>query len=34
MRLSDWPQVFGLARLTVALIDRLTYRAQNFEFRG
>ena len=31
---SDWPQVFGDARLTAALIDRLTYRAHIFEFRG
>jgi len=31
---SDWPQVFGDARLTAALIDRLTYHAHIFEFRG
>jgi DNA replication protein DnaC len=31
---SDWPQVFGDARLTAALIDRLTYQAHIFEFRG
>ncbi len=31
---SDWPQVFGDARLTAALIDRLTYHAHVFEFRG
>lgn len=31
---SDWPQVFGEARLTAALIDRLTYHAHIFEFRG
>lgn len=31
---SDWPQVFGDKRLTAALIDRLTYNAHLFEFRG
>ena len=31
---SDWPQVFGDAKLTAALIDRLTYQAHIFEFRG
>jgi DNA replication protein DnaC len=31
---SDWPQVFGDARLTAALIDRLTFHAHIFEFRG
>ena len=31
---SDWPQVFGDARLTAPLIDRLTYHAHIFEFRG
>jgi DNA replication protein DnaC len=31
---SDWPQVFGDERLTAALIDRLTYHAHIFEFRG
>lgn len=31
---SDWPQVFGDERLTAALIDRLTYHAHVFEFRG
>ena len=31
---SDWPQVFGDERLTAALIDRLTYHAHLFEFRG
>jgi DNA replication protein DnaC len=31
---SDWPQVFGDARLTAALIDRVTYHAHIFEFRG
>jgi len=31
---SDWPQVFGDKRLTAALIDRLTYHAHLFEFRG
>ncbi len=31
---SDWPQIFGDARLTAALIDRLTYHAHIFEFLG
>ena len=31
---SDWPHIFGDARLTAALIDRLTYHAHLFEFRG
>lgn len=31
---SDWPQVFGDARLTAALIDRLAFHAHIFEFRG
>jgi DNA replication protein DnaC len=31
---SDWTSVFGEERLTGALLDRLTYRAHIFEFRG
>ena len=31
---SDWTQVLGDERLTVALLDRLTFRAHIFEFRG
>jgi DNA replication protein DnaC len=31
---SDWVTVFGDERLTGALLDRLTYRAHIFEFRG
>jgi DNA replication protein DnaC len=31
---SDWPQAFGDARLTAALIDGLTYHTHIFEFRG
>jgi len=31
---ADWTQVFGDERLTGALLDRLTYRAHIFEFRG
>lgn len=31
---SDWTSVFGDERLVGALLDRLTYRAHIFEFRG
>jgi len=31
---ADWTQVFGDERLTAALLDRLTFRAHIFEFRG
>lgn len=31
---ADWTQVFGDDRLTGALLDRLTFRAHIFEFRG
>jgi len=31
---ADWTQIFGEERLTGALLDRLTFRAQIFEFRG
>jgi DNA replication protein DnaC len=31
---SDWTGVFGNERLVGALLDRLTYRAHIFEFRG
>jgi DNA replication protein DnaC len=31
---ADWTQVFGDERLTGALLDRLTFRAHIFEFRG
>ena len=31
---SDWTQVFGDERLTAALLDRLTFKAHIFEFRG
>jgi len=31
---SEWPQIFGDTRITAALIDRLTYHAHIFEFRG
>jgi DNA replication protein DnaC len=31
---SDWTQVFGDERLTGALLDRLTFNAHIFEFRG
>ena len=31
---SDWTNVFGDERLVGALLDRLTYRAHIFEFRG
>jgi DNA replication protein DnaC len=31
---ADWTQIFGDERLTGALLDRLTFRAHIFEFRG
>lgn len=31
---ADWTQIFGEERLTGALLDRLTFRAHIFEFRG
>jgi len=34
LNFSDWTQVFGDERLTVALLDRLTHRAHILEFTG
>ena len=34
LHFSDWTQVFGGERLTAALLDRLTFKAHIFEFRG
>jgi DNA replication protein DnaC len=34
LRFADWTQVFGEARLTAALLDRLTHRAHILEFVG
>lgn len=34
LNFSDWTQVFGDERLTVALLDRLTHKAHIIEFRG
>lgn len=31
---SDWTQVFGDERLTVALLDRLTHKAHILDFVG
>jgi DNA replication protein DnaC len=33
-RLADWTQVFGDARLTAAVLDRLTYRTHLLDFVG
>jgi len=34
LKFADWPQVFGDERLTAALLDRLTHRANILEFTG
>ena len=34
LKFSDWTQVFGDERLTLALLDRLTHRAHIIEFVG
>ena len=34
LRFADWTQVFGDERLTAALLDRVTHRAQILEFVG
>ena len=34
LRFADWTQVFGDERLTAALLDRLTHRAEILEFLG
>jgi len=34
LRFADWTQVFGNERLTAALLDRLTHRANILEFVG
>jgi DNA replication protein DnaC len=34
LRFADWTQVFGDERLTAALLDRLTHRANILEFVG
>jgi DNA replication protein DnaC len=34
LRFADWTQIFGDERLTAALLDRLTHKAQILEFSG
>ena len=34
LKFTDWPQIFGDERLTLALLDRLTHRAHIIEFVG
>jgi len=34
LKFADWPQIFGDERLTLALLDRLTHRANILEFLG
>ncbi len=34
LKFADWTQVFGDERLTLALLDRLTHRANIIEFLG
>lgn len=34
LKFTDWPQIFGDERLTLALLDRITHKAHILEFTG